>query len=115
MQRFAGSEQSRGIRMDFSDGQNLEVNALLTLHDSIYLLILFIYITSSKVMESQEAKTIGSTSIIHRSNTFAPDRCLIEIDPIAFAYLGWVSKVISIRLCFACDDNLCDCYDGPSL
>ena len=37
---------------------------------------------------NQIAMTIWSTSIRHRSDTFASDRCLIDIDPMVFA--TWV-------------------------
>ena len=36
-------------------------------------------------LTTQIAKTDGLTSIRHRSDTFAADRCLIDVDPTVFA------------------------------
>ena len=41
---------------------------------------------------TQIAKTIGSTSIRHRSHTFVSDRYLIDVDPSVFAIWEYIIR-----------------------
>ena len=52
--------------------------------------------TYSLVTAAQQARTIGSTSIEHRSDTLVSDRCLIDVDPNVVAI--WVHALANLAI-----------------
>ena len=45
-----------------------------------------LHIYGYHILFAQITKTLGSTSIRHRSDTFSSDRCLVNVDPRVFIY-----------------------------
>ena len=45
-----------------------------------------LHIYGYHILFAQITKTLGSTSIRHRSDTFSSDRCLVNVDPMVFIY-----------------------------
>ena len=57
----------------------------------------------ARINSTNIAKTLGSTSIWHRSNPFASDRCIIDVDPRVFAI--WLVQYNDWRIYVSPDLN----------